>query len=308
MRKAFVEALCSIAKRDPRVYLLTGDLGYSVLEPFIKQFPDRFVNMGVSEQNMTSVAAGLALSGKVALTYSIANFPTLRCLEQVRNDVCYHKANVKIVSVGGGMAYGSLGYTHYALEDLAVMKTLPGMTVIAPGDPAETRLATEAMMKMNGPCYLRLGKAGEPTVHSQMPKNFKIGKALVLRQGRRLCLMSTGGMLKTAMELAERMEKIGISAAVLSFHTLKPLDRKAIAFWSGLTKHVVTLEEHTSEGGLADAVSRCVLETGNNAIRFLSFATPDHLLTHVGTQDYLKQQAGLSPDKIFQGIKKWLSK
>src|SRR5437763_8640674 len=159
-----------MAEEDERIWLLSGDLGYSVLESFVQKFPGRFVNVGVAEQNMIGVAAGLAMSGHVVFTYSIANFPVMRCLEQIRNDVCYHNLNVKIVAVGGGLAYGPAGYTHHALEYLAVMRAMTGMTVLAPGDPVETRLATKALADRQGPCYLRLGKAGEPLVHRQQPE------------------------------------------------------------------------------------------------------------------------------------------
>jgi len=190
MRTAFIETLCELAEQDERIWLLTGDLGYSVLEQFAERFPDRFVNVGVAEQNMTGVAAGLALCGKIVFTYSIANFPTLRCLEQIRNDVCHHNLNVKIVAVGGGLAYGAQGYTHHAIEDLAVMLALPNMTVIAPGDSVEVRLATRAIVDWPGPCYLRLGRAGERIVHQTEPE-FQIGKAIVLQQGSDVTLIST---------------------------------------------------------------------------------------------------------------------
>src|SRR5712691_10038528 len=166
MRPAFFRALPELAAADERVNLVVGDLGFGVVEPFVERFPARFFNAGVAEQNMTGIAAGLALSGKTVFTYSIANFPTLRCLEQIRNDVCYHNANVKVVAVGGGFAYGALGMTHHATEDLAIMRALPGMVVVAPGDPLETELATRAIVSHSGPCYLRLGRAGEPKVHS----------------------------------------------------------------------------------------------------------------------------------------------
>src|SRR5438270_3981333 len=159
MRLSFIRSLCEAAGRDARVHLLTADLGYSVVEPFAAAFPKRFTNVGVAEQNLIGVAAGLALCGKCVFVYSIANFPTLRCLEQIRNDVCYHNLNVKIVAVGGGLAYGPQGYTHHGLEDLGVMLLMPNMTVVAPGDPIETRLATRAIAQKPGPCYLRLGKA-----------------------------------------------------------------------------------------------------------------------------------------------------
>src|SRR5437660_421122 len=140
MRTSFIETLCALANEDERIWLLTGDLGYSVLEPYARAFPNRYVNIGVAEQNMAGIAAGLARCGKIVFTYSIANFPTLRCLEQIRNDVCYHGANVKVVAVGGGLAYGALGASHHATEDLAILRSLPGLVVAAPGDPLETAL------------------------------------------------------------------------------------------------------------------------------------------------------------------------
>ncbi|HEV3232412.1 MAG TPA: transketolase, partial [Candidatus Dormibacteraeota bacterium] len=169
MRTAFIETLLEVAAADERTWLVVGDLGYSVVEPFRERYPARFLNAGVAEQNMVGVAAGLAMAGKVPWIYSIANFPTLRCLEQIRLDVCYHDLPVRVVAVGGGVAYGVLGASHFASEDLAVMSAMPRMTVVAPGDPVETRLATAALAVASGPAYLRLGKAGEPVVHARQP-------------------------------------------------------------------------------------------------------------------------------------------
>src|SRR6516225_4917658 len=183
MRTAFIETLCAAAEEDERVWLLTADLGYSVLEKFRDRFPGRYVNVGVAEQNLIGVAAGLARCAKVPFVYSIANFPTLRCLEQIRVDVCYHECPVKVVAVGGGFTYGSQGYTHHGVEDLAILRTLPGMTVVAPGDPVETRLATEALAERPGPGYLRLGKAKEPVVHAAEPP-CALGRAITVRPGQ----------------------------------------------------------------------------------------------------------------------------
>src|SRR5712691_8203679 len=182
MRPAFFRALPELAAADERVNLVVGDLGFGVVEPFVERFPARFFNAGVAEQNMTGIAAGLALSGKTVFTYSIANFPTLRCLEQIRNDVCYHRADVKVVSVGCGLAYGNLGVTHHASEDVAIMRALPNMTVVAPGDPIEARLGTRAVVALDGPAYLRLGRAGEPVVHADEPA-FVLGRAITMREG-----------------------------------------------------------------------------------------------------------------------------
>src|SRR4029077_3100742 len=176
-RAASIETLNALADKDPRVCLIVGDLGYSVIEEFASKHPDQFVNAGVAEQNMIGLAVGMALSGKVVFTYSIGNFGTLRCLEQIRNDVCYHRANVKVVAVGGGLAYGNLGVTHHASEDVAIMRSLPNMTVVAPGDPVEARLATRAVVALDGPAYLRLRQAGGPGGHEAGPP-LPLGRAV----------------------------------------------------------------------------------------------------------------------------------
>ena len=248
MRTAFIETLLELAEQDDRIWLLTGDLGFSVLEPFAKCFSDRFVNMGVAEQNMTGVAAGLALEGKIVFTYSIANFPVMRCLEQIRNDVCYHNLNIKIVAVGGGLAYGSAGYTHHAIEDLAVMRAMPNMTVIAPGDPVEAGLATRAIKELDGPGYLRLGKARETYVY-KTPPLFKIGEAITVREGNDITLISTGGILSEVLSAAEQLAP-KFQARVLSMPTVEPLDQDAVRKAAAETKLIVTVEEHSKIGGL----------------------------------------------------------
>jgi len=207
------------------------------------------VNAGVAEQDMTGIAAGLALCGKIVFTYSIANFPTLRCFEQIRNDVCYHNANVKVVSVGGGLAYGALGVTHHATEDIAVMRTLPNMTVVAPGDAFEAELATRALVAQQGPAYLRLGRSGEPRVHWD-GLDFQLGKSVRLTEGSDITLIATGTMLYTAVQVAERLSQDGIQARVLSMHTVKPLDAEAVHAAASETAAIVTIEEHSILGGL----------------------------------------------------------
>ncbi len=215
MRTAFIQALNELAGKDPRVCLVVGDLGFSVIEEFAQKHPDQFVNAGVSEQNMIGLAAGMALSGKIVFTYSIGNFATLRCLEQIRNDVCYHRANVKVVSVGGGLAYGNLGVTHHASEDVAILRALPNMVVVAPGDPVEARLATRAVVALDGPCYLRLGKAGEPVVHEKEP-NFELGRAITLRDGTDVTLIASGGMLATADKVARSLAGQDLSVRLVA--------------------------------------------------------------------------------------------
>jgi transketolase len=301
MRTAFINELFELAKQDPRIVFMTGDLGFSVVEKFMQEMPKQFVNAGVAEQNMTGMAAGMALSGKIVFTYSIANFPTLRCLEHIRNDVCYHQANVKIVSVGGGFAYGSMGATHHATEDLGVMRMLPGMTVIAPGDPMEARCATRAVVEHVGPCYLRLGKAGEPEVHKGTI-DFEIGKADLLRDGCDLTLISTGGVLQTAAKVADALAREGIEARVLSMHTLKPLDTESVLKASRETGAVFTLEEHSITGGLGSAVAEVLAEQEDFHVLFHRIGLPPVFSPHIGTQEYMQRQHGLDPPSIVESV------
>lgn len=289
MRTAFLQTLCELAARDERVWLVTGDLGYSVLEPFAERFPKQYVNAGVAEQNMLGVAAGLAMAGNVVFTYSIANFATLRCLEQIRNDVCYHNLPVRVVAVGGGVAYGPAGYTHHAVEDLAILRALPQMTVVAPGDPVETGLATAALIDWPGPAYLRLGKAGEPVVHAS-PVELTLGKALMVREGRDLTLASTGGMLASIHTAAERLTREhSLACRILSLHTLKPLDRAAIIAAATQTGGIVAVEEHSCVGGLGSAVAEVLLsDRGLPRVPFSHVALPDEIRHGANSQAALR--------------------
>lgn len=302
MRDAFFRSMVQLAGREPRVHLVVGDLGFGVTNDYVKHFPARFLNVGVAEQNMTGVAAGMALSGKIVFTYSIANFPILRCLEQVRNDVCYHKANVKIVAVGGGLAYGSLGATHHATEDLAIMRSLPGMVVIAPGDPAEAEAATVAAAAHQGPCYLRLGRAGEPGVHAGAI-DFQLGKAIQLLAGPDLTLISTGGMLQTAVQAAYALRHEGFEARVLSMHTVRPIDEEAILKAARETQAIFTLEEHSIVGGLGGAVAEVLAESSERPVTFKRFGLPSAFSAKIGTQEYLRAQHGLTSDAIVHQIR-----
>lgn len=301
MRTAFSETLCELAESDERIWLLCGDLGYSVLERFSDRFPARFINVGVAEQNMMGLATGLALSGKIVFAYSIANFPVMRCLEQIRNDVCYHKANVKIVAVGGGLSYGPAGYTHHAIEDLAIVRAMPNMTVIAPGDPIETRLATRAIVEHQGPCYLRLGKAGEPVIHQAGPE-FVLGRAIVVREGKDVTLITTGGMLKVAVDAADLLAASGTGARVLSMHTIKPIDVDAIVHAAQETGGIATIEEHQVLGGLGSSVADVLQDAEIKVDRFWRFGIANTIERNVGSQDYLRQQFGLTAQDIVKRL------
>ena len=299
MRNAFIATLLELAAHDPRIVLITGDLGFNVLEPFAERFPKQFLNAGVAEQNMTGVAAGMALSGRVVFTYSIANFPTLRCLEQIRNDVCIHGANVKIVAVGGGLAYGPLGATHHGTEDLAILRVLPNMTVVAPGDPVETDLATRALVAHAGPAYLRLGKAGEPVVHATPPA-FQLGRAIVVREGRDVTLVSTGGMLATTVAAADALTERGVAARVLSMPTVAPLDVDALAAAAEETGRVVTVEEH-GVGGLGSAVAEALL-SGGCPVAFRALRLAREVIKTVGSQEYLRAAQGLTVGDVVRAV------
>jgi transketolase len=302
MRGAFIETLLELAREDPRIVLIAGDLGFGVVTQFMAELPNQFVNAGVAEQNMTGMAAGMALSGKIVFTYSIANFPVLRPLEQIRNDVCYHNANVRIVPVGGGMAYGSLGPSHHATEDIAIMRALPNMLVLAPGDPAEARLATRALIDYQGPAYLRLGRAGEPVVHESEP-SFVVGKAITVRPGSDITLISTGGMLYDTVRAAEVLSNLGISTRVLSMHTVKPLDKDAVLAAARETQAVFTVEEHSIIGGLGGAVAEVLLESDARPRIFKRIGLNDGFSSIVGTQEYLRTQYGLDVSGIVSTVR-----
>jgi len=301
VRTAFVQALVELARRDERIWLVVGDLGFHALDPFVEEFPDRFINAGVAEQNMTGLAAGMAMSGKIVFTYSIGNFPILRCLEQIRNDVCYHHANVNVVSVGGGLAYGALGATHHCIEDLAIMRVMPHMTVVAPGDPVEAEMATRAIAEIPGPSYLRLAKTGEPRINSA-EVDFEIGRAITVREGSDLTLISTGEMLHNTVKSAERLAEEGIHARVLSMHTLKPLDVGAVLRAARETGVIVTIEEHSVIGGLGGAVAEVLAELSDSPFTLKRIAMREPFCSEVGSQKYLREANSLSIEGIIDSI------
>jgi transketolase len=305
MRTTFIKTLMEIAAEDEKVWLVAGDLGYSVLEVFSAKYPQRYLNAGVAEQNMTGIAAGLALAGKTAFTYSIANFPVFRCLEQVRNDVCYHNLNVKVVAVGGGLAYGSAGYSHHAVEDLAVMRALPNMVVFAPADPVETQLVTRAAVAHQGPCYIRLGKAGEPVLHTTTPA-FAIGKGIIVRAEGDVAMISTGGMLGTVLKAADELGQRGTGTRVISMPTVHPIDRELIQRLARETRALVTVEEH-GVGGLGSAVAEVLAECAERP-RFRAIRLDGAPSGVAGTQDALRGEKGLSSPAIAAALESLLAR
>jgi len=274
-----------------------GNFDFGVVADFAKRFPKQFLNVGVAEQNMAGVATGLAMSGRIVFTYSIANFPILRCLEQLRNDACYHQANVVSVSVGGGFSYGALGMTHHGTEDIAILRALPYMSVIAPGDPKEAQAATRYLAVGHGPAYLRLGRAGEPIVH-EGPIDWQFGKAITVREGEDATIISTGAMLDTCVKAAALLAEQSLSVRVLSMHTVKPLDETAILSAARETGCILTVEEHSRLGGLGGAVAEVLCENAQSPFLFRQRALPSEFTKHVGSQDYLREIYGLTAESI----------
>lgn len=306
MRDAFVRALMREAAADPRLTLITGDLGFGVLKPFWETYPDQFVNAGIAEQGMTGLAAGLARTGRTVLTYSIGNFPTLRCIEQIRNDCAYHDANVKIVCVGGGFVYGSLGMSHHATEDMAVLRALPGVTVFTPGDPAEVEAVVPVMLRTSGTCYLRLGRGGEPMLHDGPVTDWTLPRALTLRQGTDVALLSAGGILTQTVSAARLLQEQGVSAEVVSFPCLKPIDREKLIELAGRFRHLVTVEEHNIVGGFGSAVCEVIAETGMPC-RVHRIGMEDVYSCIVGTQQYLRGQYRMDDRAICERTLAWLA-
>lgn len=306
MRDAFTRALMRQAAQDSRLMLVTGDLGFGVLRPFWETYPKQFVNAGIAEQSMTGLAAGLAKTGRTVLTYSIGNFPTLRCLEQIRNDCAYHGLNVKVVCVGGGFVYGSLGMSHHATEDMAIMRALPGVTVFTPGDPAEVEAIVPVMLRTPGTCYLRLGRGGEPMLHEAPVENWELPKALTLRQGNDVAILSAGGILTQTVSAGKLLEAQGVSAEVVSFPCLKPLDAEKIQKLTRRFRHIVTVEEHSVVGGFGSAVCEVAAESGNPC-RIHRIGMADVYSTIVGTQQYLRGEYQMDDEAICRRTLAWLA-
>lgn len=295
MRNAFIEELVSLASQFPHIALVVGDLGYSVVEPFADRFPDRFINAGVAEQNMTGLAAGMASEGYHVFTYSIANFPTFRCAEQIRNDVDYHQLPVTVVSVGGGLAYGALGYSHHAVQDYALMRSFPHMLIAAPGDPMEVRACMRYLVAHPQPSYLRLGKAGEPNFHSEVPdvapgQWVKVSGSLERNDGR-ATLLSTGATMSIAMAWrhAEPYRQHEVHSLPLWGMACKPGQLAAMRPFDA----VETLEDHLIDGGFGSWLMESVVGLPHLTTRLRPHALSSTVCGTVGSQAMLNALGGL---------------
>ena len=298
MRNAFIKTMQRLGQ-DERVMLLIADTGQFILRDFQRDYPDRFLNVGIAEANLIGIAAGLALAGKVPFVYSIAAFYS-RCADQIRVDVCYNNTNVKIVGVGAGIAYGTMGPTHHTIEDLAVFRAFPGMTILAPSDPIETAQATEIALQIPGPVYLRLALAGEPTLHDSS-YHMQREQADLLREGKDVTLIATGRVVKNIVDAAALLATHQITCRVLNIHTVKPIDRVTILQAAADTTAVITVEEHNITGGLGSAVAEILAENGIST-KLWRFGLRDTFCQSYGSQEYLHHQYGLTGEDIAKEV------
>lgn len=301
MRNAFAKAVTELGDAHADLVLLAGDIGNRLFDNFKEKHPTRFYNCGVAEANMTGVASGLAASGLQPITYTITPFNTVRCLEQIRLDICYPNLPVIVVGTGSGLSYAGLGATHHSMEDIAILRTLPNMHIVCPADPVEVRLAVKDALRLKRPTYIRLGKKGEPIIHLSDP-DFEIGRGIVMREGSDVAILGVGNMLAVALQTADQLQQKGLSTKVISLHTVKPLDEALLSQLFSEHKLVVVLEEHGLIGGAGSAV----LEWGNGVRadlrKLLCVGGPDRFLSACGDQEEARILLGLTPTSISRKI------
>jgi len=307
MRKTCLEMVYELAKTDQRIFFIGSDLGVGTLKQFKQEMPERFFMEGVSEANMIGMAAGLALEGKIVYANTIATFLTRRCFEQVALDLCLHNVRVRLIGNGGGLVYAPLGPTHLAFEDMAIFRALPRMTILAPADANEMRRMMPLTVEHAGPIYIRIAKGGDPIVTNDVP--FEIGKAYPMRQGRDALIVSTGVMLKRALDAAELLRAEGVEASVLHVPTVKPLDAAAILEHAAAVPTIVTVEEHTIIGGLGSAVAELLAEANFSASkRFKRIGIPDAFPDQYGSQDSLLARYDITGRNIVHTIQQLTNK
>jgi transketolase len=305
MRDTFAQAFYEEAQVNPKLFMVVADISpASKIANFKQEFPTRFIDVGVAEQTLIGLSAGLALRGYKPFAYTIANFAIYRPFEQVRDDICYQNLPVTMVGMGAGVTYSPLGATHHTLEDVAVMSAIPNMSVLAPCDPPELKDAMRAVIRHDGPMYLRLGKSGEPTLTAAAPDAFVFGKARQIKAGRDVCILSYGPIMSMAADIAAKLEdKQGRSTALYSVHTLKPIDREGIA---SILQHypvVLVIEEHVEHGGLGSQVKQIAWDTQARC-RLNTFSLKNSFLHVYGSHDDVRRAHGLSVDQIYPAIAK----
>jgi transketolase len=301
MRNAFAAEFTELAERDESLVLLMADIGNHLFDRYRERYPDRFYNCGVAEANMIGVAAGLASCGLRPVCYTITPFATTRCLEQIRVDLCYHHMPAIVVGTGAGLSYASLGATHHSCEDIAMLRVLPGIKVLCPGDPLEVRACLRAAVKTDGPVYMRIGKKGEPAVHEEIPE-IRIGQCIVIKEGTSVGLLNAGNTLPLAVQAATKLGSLGFSTEVASFHTVKPLDESYLADAFNRFQLIATLEEHSTLGGLGGSVAEWVCDKGDTRAPLIRFGTGDEFLHGAGDQEYARKRYGLTVEHIVDKI------
>ncbi len=311
MRTAFVNELMKLAEKDERIVLLTGDMGFPMFDKFKELYPDRYYNMGIAEQNMIGVAAGLAMRGKKPYVYSIIPFLIMRTYEQVRVDVCYHNLDIKFIGSGGGIAYGPAGATHHAIEDISLMRALPNMCVISPGDPYEAKNAIKESYKNNSPTYIRLSKNNEPLLHKNLDDtDYTIGKSIFMKEGKTLAILATGNILEEALNISNKLDELEIENSLYSFHTIKPIDKEVLEKIFNKYEKIVIMEEHTGIGGLYSSVME---EYGKGKVKnytvnkILSISIDDKFSHYVGSQENLREYFGIDEKTVINRIIEELS-
>ena len=304
MRDHFINSLLNLIPVFPNIVLITGDLGFGVLDDLRNNYPDNFINAGVAEQNMTGIATGMALEGKIVFTYSIANFPTLRCLEQIRNDACYHGVNVNIVSIGGGFSYGALGISHHATEDLSIMRSLPEITVVSPSSFWEVEQATRAIVENDKVCYLRIDKSAGRDLKESGLKPFVLGKSRMLTDGDACTIFVTGGILEEVWDAYDELKIMGYSIRIVSVHTLKPFDSTVVLNAAEQTGGIISVEENTLDGGLGSLIAETLLDNGVFPKKFLRIGLGPKFSSIVGSQKYLRKCYGLDSKSIVSKVLK----
>lgn len=302
MRQVSLDMVYELAKKDKRVFFIGSDLGIGTLERFKEEMPERFLMEGISEANIIGIAAGLAMEGKIPYINTIATFLSRRCFEQVVVDLCLHNVNVRLLGSGGGLVYAPLGPTHEAIEDLAIMRTIPNMTVVAPADADEMRRLMWQTLDYQGPMYIRIAKGNDPIV-SRDDIPFEIGKALALREGRDALIITTGITLKNGLDAADQLRQEGLQVAVLHVPTIKPLDEEAILECIAGVPVVVTVEEHTIIGGLGGAVAEIMSEANfNTPKRFKRIGIPNVFPDKYGSQASLMQAFSITTENVIAAL------
>jgi len=300
MRKTFIETLIKLAKKDKSIYLLTGDLGFSFLEDFAKEFPDRFINCGIAEQNMMGVAAGLAMEGKKVYVYSIIPFAVFRCFEQIRNDIAYYNLDIKIIGAGVGFAYGTHGATHFAIEDIAVLRVLPNIIILSPADPTEMKQLVLQSYQTKNPAYIRLDKNSK--ILHRTDDKILLGKPSVIKDGNNGVIITTGSYLDTIINVHKKLEEKNYRLKLISLHTINPVDERTLLKEIKGQKIIFTIEEHKLIGGIATIVGEILLKHNIKNFTLKSFGVQDVHVTIIGKQEYMRKHHGIDEESIYKNL------